>query len=77
MPVMTDLQGQVHRVSSTCYEALGLSTSASSADVRHAYRQLAARWHPDKRVNNSKAEQDEAAQRFAEISSAYAALTQT
>ena len=74
---MMDLQGQVHSVSSTCYERLGLSTAASSADVRHAYRQLAAQWHPDKWVRSSKAGQDAAAQRFAEIASAYAALTGT
>lgn len=69
------MQGHAHPICSTYYETLGLSTSASSADIRHAYRQLAARWHPDKWVSSSKAGQDTAAQRFAEIASAYAALT--
>lgn len=31
-----------------CYEVLGIARSASPAEVRHAYRELARRWHPDR-----------------------------
>jgi len=54
---------------------LRLGASASNADVRRAYRQLAGKWHPDKWINKSKSEQDQASQQFADISDAYAALS--
>lgn len=31
-----------------CFEVLGIARSASSAEVRRAYRELARRWHPDR-----------------------------
>ncbi len=68
------LQSHGHSPSSTWYTTLGLGASASNADVRRAYRQLAGKWHPDKWVNKSKSEQEQASQRFADISDAYAAL---
>ena len=30
-----------------CYQILGLSMSATERDIAHAYRKLAAKWHPD------------------------------
>ncbi|KAA6419569.1 MAG: hypothetical protein FRX49_10494 [Trebouxia sp. A1-2] len=63
-----------HTASSTWYKTLGLHASASNADVRCAYRQLAGKWHPDKWINKSKSEQEQASKQFADISDAYAAL---
>ena len=49
------------------YEILGLSSAASVADVRAAYRKLARRYHPDVAGPSS-------ASKFAEISRAHDAL---
>ncbi len=68
------LQSHGHSASSTWYTTLGLGASASNADVRRAYRQLAGKWHPDKWVDKSKSEQEHASQQFANISDAYATL---
>ncbi|DBA95476.1 TPA: hypothetical protein ACH3X3_013341 [Trebouxia sp. C0006] len=64
-----------HSASITWYTTLRLGASASNADVRRAYRQLAGKWHPDKWINKRKSEQDQASQQFADISDAYAALS--
>jgi len=69
------LQSHGHSASITWYTTLRLGASASNADVRRAYRQLAGKWHPDKWINKSKSEQDQASQQFADISDAYAALS--
>lgn len=53
------------------YQVLGVSKSASEAEIRKAYHKLAVRWHPDKnRDNKEKAEQ-----KFKEISKAYQILS--
>ena len=68
------VQSHEHSASSSWYTTLELGASASNEDVRRAYRQLAGKWHPDKWVNKSKSEQEQASQQFADISDAYAAL---
>jgi curved DNA-binding protein CbpA len=50
------------------YTVLGVSHSASEAEIHRAYRTLARRYHPD--INAS----DEARTRFEEVSSAYEVL---
>lgn len=51
------------------YATLGLPPSATSEEIRKAYRRLALEWHPDRRPGDPGA-----AERFREISEAYAVL---
>ena len=51
------------------YAALGLPPSASLADIKKAYRQLAARYHPDR--NDAEG----AARRFQAVQKAYEVLS--
>jgi DnaJ-class molecular chaperone len=48
------------------YEVLGVTKSASHAEIKKAYRHLAKKYHPDHNKNDPKA-----ASRFAEINAAY------
>lgn len=51
------------------YEVLGVSKSASAAEIKSAYRKLALEWHPDR---NKAANANE---KFKEINEAYAVLS--
>lgn len=51
------------------HEVLGVSVTASVAEVKAAYYRLAVKWHPD--VNDGS---EEAHERFLEIGDAYATL---
>jgi DnaJ-class molecular chaperone len=51
------------------YEVLGVGKSASTAEIKSAYRKLALEWHPDR---NKK---PEAHEKFKEINEAYAVLS--
>jgi molecular chaperone DnaJ len=51
------------------YAVLGVSSSATQDEIKKQYRRLAAKHHPDKNPNDSKA-----AERFKEISEAYTVL---
>src|SRR3984957_19281750 len=48
------------------YEVLGVTRSASAADIKSAFRRLAKKLHPDANKHDPKA-----ANRFAEINAAY------
>ena len=52
------------------YKLLGVTRSASEAEIRKAYRGLAKKYHPDVNKDNPKA-----AERFKEISAAYTLLS--
>lgn len=52
------------------YEVLGVSQSASEADIKAAYRKLAMQCHPDRNQGNPEAEE-----KFKEISHAYEVLS--
>ncbi len=52
------------------YEILGLKASASTEEIRKAYRKLALHYHPDRNRGDATAEE-----RFKAISEAYAVLT--
>ena len=56
------------------YAVLGVPEGASQDDIRAAYRQLAAQYHPDKLAHLGEEFQILAEQRFKAIQSAYDAL---
>lgn len=51
------------------YDILGLTKSASAAEIKSAYRKLALKWHPDR--NKEK----DATEKFKEINEAYEVLS--
>ena len=51
------------------YEALGVESQASGADIKKAYRKLAMKFHPDRNPDNPEAEAT-----FKELSEAYDVL---
>ncbi|PBC30180.1 dnaJ homolog subfamily B member 3 isoform X3 [Apis florea] len=53
------------------YKVLEVQRTATSGDIKKAYRKLALRWHPDKNPENL----EEANKRFKEISEAYEVLS--
>ncbi|MCO5593452.1 hypothetical protein L7F22_047466 [Adiantum nelumboides] len=52
------------------YKILGISKTASAADIKRAYKKLALQWHPDKNVDNP----EEAEVKFREVAEAYEVL---
>ena len=55
------------------YEVLGISRSATDAEVKKAYRDLVKKYHPDNYANNPLA--DLASEKMKEINEAYNAIT--
>jgi len=53
------------------YEILGITKSATAADIKAAYRKLALQWHPDKNADKKQ----EAEEKFKEINEAYQVLS--
>ena len=57
------------------YEVLGVDKSASTDDIKAAYRKAALKWHPDRWVNGSDQEKKTAEEKFKEASEAYSVLS--
>lgn len=57
------------------YEVLGLARDASDDDIKHAYRELAKKYHPDKVSHLGEEFKALAHNKFKEIQAAYQALT--
>ncbi|MBZ4415960.1 TerB family tellurite resistance protein [Myxococcus sp. RHSTA-1-4] len=53
------------------YAVLGLTPDATDAEVKKAYRQLVAEYHPDKAAHAGREAAEQAARRFQEIRDAY------
>jgi hypothetical protein len=53
------------------YVVLGLSSSATAAEVKAAYKRQAMRWHPDMHTNASDAQLKAAAKKFQQLSDAH------
>ena len=53
------------------FAVLGLTSSATPAEIKRAYRSLSLKWHPDKNVDNA----EEANRQFIAITKAYDSLT--
>jgi molecular chaperone DnaJ len=51
------------------YKALGVSKNADAAEIKKAYKKLAKKYHPDRNADDEQAEQ-----RFKEVSEAYSVL---
>jgi hypothetical protein len=56
------------------YAVLGVDRSASEDEIKRAYRQLAAKYHPDKVTHLGEEFRELAAKRFKEIKAAFDAL---
>lgn len=57
------------------YELLGVDKSASTDDIKKAYRKLAIKWHPDKFANKPEDEKKDAEEKFKQIAEAYSVLS--
>jgi DnaJ like chaperone protein len=53
------------------YQILGVSSSVSDAELKHAFRQMAKKWHPDKFAGHSEAEIKDATVMFRKANNAY------
>lgn len=56
------------------YDMLGVSKTATSEELRKAYKKQAVKWHPDKHASKSDEEKQDAEDRFkqmAEVSTYY------
>jgi molecular chaperone DnaJ len=50
----------------TYYDVLGVAPTATTAEIRSAYKKAAIRWHPDKNPDN-KTEAEERFKAIAEV----------
>jgi DnaJ-class molecular chaperone len=60
----------MYRSTKDYYSILGVSEQASRGEIRHAFRKLAMKYHPDRNLGN----EEWAGEKFKEINEAYAVL---
>jgi len=65
-----------NRTAEDPYRVLGLAAGASAEEIRQAYRELAAKYHPDKVEHLGEEFRRLAEQRFKQIQAAYQELKQ-
>jgi len=59
-------------MSKNFYDVLGVSKTASEAEIKKAYRKMALKHHPDRNKGNAESEK-----KFKEINEAYDVLSDT
>ena len=57
------------------YKILGVSKDATMKDIKKAYKNAALKYHPDKQINKTKEEEEEAEEKFKEIANSAEILT--
>lgn len=57
------------------YEVLGVAKTASTDEIKSAFKKLALKWHPDRWVSGTDAEKKTAEENFKEASEAYEVLS--
>eukprot|EP00798_Chlamydomonas_sp_ICE-L_P001076 gene1076-biopygen2438 len=60
---------------SSHYKLLGVADTATTEEIRRAYRQAALKWHPDKWATSPDSQRDAAQERFKLLCAAYEALS--
>jgi predicted Zn-dependent protease with MMP-like domain len=66
---------QVRTAMRDYYGILGIDSSATSDEIRHAYRRLAKMWHPDRYATGPENLRQQAERRMRLLTEAYAALS--
>ncbi len=57
------------------YEVLGVAKTATTDEIKKAYKKLALQYHPDRHVNDSEEEKKAAEEKFKEAAEAYEVLS--
>ncbi|CAG8787677.1 3330_t:CDS:1, partial [Cetraspora pellucida] len=52
------------------YKILGITKNTNEKEIKHAYKKLALKWHPNKNINSIKISEE----KFKEINEAYEIL---